>query len=256
MNGHEIKPERRRFLRFALYSAAGACMGSLTAFAQSGGKSPPGSVEELKSYYWGFVVDTTRCIGCGSCVRACKIENNVPEGYFRTWVERYEIDEHEHVHVDSPNGALESFKDDFAADAKIAKAFFVPKLCNHCKNSACTQVCPVGASYHSPDGVVLVDRKHCVGCGYCIQACPYGCRYISHPPGTADKCTLCYHRIHRGIPTACVEACPREARIYGDLNDPQSRIRKILRERRYNLLKSDLGTNPECFYIGLDLEVR
>ena len=256
MNEHETKPERRRFLRLALYSAAGVCVGSLTALAQFAGKSPPGSPEELKSYYWGFVVDTTRCIGCGSCVRACKIENNVPDSYFRTWVERYEIDEHEHVHLDSPKGALESFKADLAPDSKIAKAFFVPKLCNHCKNSACTQVCPVGASYHSPDGVVLIDKKHCVGCGYCIQACPYGCRYISHPPGIADKCTLCYHRIHKELPTACVQACPREARIHGDLNDPDSRIRKILRERRYNLLKPDLGTNPECFYIGLDLEVR
>jgi Fe-S-cluster-containing dehydrogenase component len=189
-------------------------------------------------------------------VRACKIENKVPDTYFRTWVERYEIDEKGHAHVDSPKGALESFKEDIPSRTKIVKAFFVPKLCNHCRNSACTQVCPVGASYHSPDGVVLIDKKHCVGCGYCIQACPYGCRYLCHERGTADKCTLCYHRIHRALPTACVQACPREARICGDLNDPDSRIRRILRERRYNLLKPDLGTNPECFYIGLDLEVR
>ncbi|MBU0753551.1 MAG: 4Fe-4S dicluster domain-containing protein [Planctomycetes bacterium] len=256
MKKHETDLKRRRFLRFALYNAAGVCVGSLAALARSDENHLPGSLEELKSCYWGFVVDTTLCIGCGSCVRACKTENHVPDTYYRTWVERYEIDEREQVHVDSPKGALESFKADFTTDAKIAKAFFVPKLCNHCTNSACTQVCPVGASYHSPDGVVLVDRKHCVGCGYCIQACPYGCRYISHPPGTADKCTLCYHRIHRGLPTACVQACPREARICGDLNDPDSRIRKILRERRYNLLKPDLGTNPKCFYIGLDLEVR
>ena len=247
---------RRGFRRFALLTSAGAFAGSLTAFGITGRRELPRSIEELRGFYWGFVVDTTRCIGCGSCVRACKIENGVPDGYYRTWVERYEIDRDDKVHVDSPEGALHSFKSDLVPGGKIAKGFFVPKLCNHCKNSACTQVCPVGASYHSPDGVVLVDKSHCIGCGYCIQACPYGCRYIAHPPGTADKCTLCYHRIQRGLPTACVQACPREARVCGDLNDPESRIRRILRERRYTLLKPELGTNPKCYYIGLDLEVK
>lgn len=247
---------RRGFIRFSLYGAAGACVGSLTAFGSLGGETLPRSVDDLARYDWGFVVDTTRCIGCGSCVRACKIENGVPDGYFRTWVERYEIDEQEAVRVDSPKGALESFKEDLSAGGGVVKGFFVPKLCNHCRNSACTQVCPVGATFHSPDGVVLVDKKHCMGCGYCVQACPYGCRYIAHPPGTADKCTLCYHRLHRGMQTACVQACPREARICGDLKDPKSRIRKILRERRYGLLKPELGTNPKCYYVGLDLEVK
>jgi Fe-S-cluster-containing dehydrogenase component len=255
MENKYIKQDRRCFIRFMLYTSAGVCAGSLTAFGMLTDDPRPQSVSDLDAFYWGFVVDTTRCIGCGSCVRACKIENNVPDGFFRTWVERYEIDEHDEIRVDSPNGALESFKKDILIDERNVKGFFVPKLCNHCKNSACTQVCPVGASFHSPDGVVLIDPKHCVGCGYCIQACPYGCRYLAHPPGIADKCTLCYHRIHRGKPTACVQACPREARIYGNLKDPKSRIRKILHERRYSLLKPDLGTNPECFYIGLDLEV-
>ena len=247
---------RRRFIQLALYSAAGVCVGSLTAFGALGDKPRRKSIEDLAQLEWGFIVDTTRCIGCGSCVRACKIENGVPDSYFRTWVERYEIDEDGNVHVDSPNGALESFKGNFVKDKKTVKAFFVPKLCNHCRNSACTQVCPVGASFHSPDGVVLIDKKHCVGCGYCVQACPYGCRYIDQTAGTADKCTLCYHRIHRGQPTACVEACPREARLYGNLKDPNSRIRKILHARRYYLLKPEMGTNPKCYYLGLDLEVK
>ena len=178
----------------------------------------------------------------------------------------------------------------------VVKGFFVPKLCNHCRNSPCTQVCPVGATFYSPDGVVLIDRKHCIGCGYCVQACPYGCRYINHGHskeehvtedhgaeavgvgdsaqegisqeamaaesydkttiGTADKCTLCYHRIHRDLETACVYACPREARICGNLKDPNSRIRKILHQRRYSILKADLATNPKCYYLGLDLEVK
>jgi Fe-S-cluster-containing dehydrogenase component len=231
-------------------------VGSLTAFGATGEDSKIRNLSDLSRFKWGFIVDTTRCIGCGSCVRACKLENDVPDSYYRTWVERYRIDAEHEVHVDSPEGALNSFRETKVSDAPIEKAFFVPKLCNHCINSACTQVCPVGASYHSPDQVVLIDKKRCIGCGYCVQACPYGCRYVNHEKGTADKCTLCYHRIHRGQGTACVEACPREARLYGDLNDPDSRIRKVLRERRYYLLKPDLGTNPKCYYLGLDLEVK
>jgi len=256
MNEKKKDMSRRRFVRLALYSAAGACVGSLTALAAVKGNKLPSSVEEIEKFYWGFVVDTTRCIGCGSCVRACKLENGVPGGFFRTWVERYEIDGKENVHVDSPDGAIRSFKNNHTKGRRIVKGFFVPKLCNHCINSACTQVCPIGATFHSPDGVVLIDKKRCMGCGYCVQACPYGCRYIARPPGTADKCTLCYHRIHRGLPTACVQACPRKARLYGNLADPNSEIRKILHERRYSLLKPEMGTNPKCYYIGLDLEVK
>jgi tetrathionate reductase subunit B len=89
-----------------------------------------------------------------------------------------------------------------------------------------------------------------------VQACPYGCRYIDHKMGVADKCTLCYHRIHNGELPACVNACPRNARIFGNLKDPKSNIRKILSQRRYGTLKPELGTNPKCFYIGLDMEVK
>ena len=246
---------RRRFVRLALYNTAGLCVGSLAAFGKSEDAAPQKDPEDLSRFEWGFIVDTTRCIGCGACVRACKIENKVPDHYFRTWVERYEIDEDEVVHVDSPDGALEGFHGDRVTSKHVVKGFFVPKLCNHCRNSACTQVCPVGATFHSPDGVVLIDREHCIGCGYCVQACPYGCRYISHSIGMADKCTLCYHRLHRGLENACVAACPREARICGNLKDPDSRIRRVLHERRYSILKPEMSTNPKCYYLGLDMEV-
>jgi len=249
------KISRRGFVRLALATPAGTFAGTLIAFGSSEETDRVKAMKDLERLEWGFVVDTTRCIGCGSCVRACKIENDVPDTFFRTWVERYEIDEDERVHVDSPGGALESFKRNLLPAERVIKGFFVPKLCNHCRSSACTQVCPVGASFHSPDGVVLVDKKHCVGCGYCVQACPYGCRYIDHRKGTADKCTLCYHRIRKGKMTACVEACPRDARICGDLRDPKSKVRRVLRERRYDVLKPDLGTDPKCYYVGLDLEV-
>jgi len=249
------KIERRQFIKLSLFSAAGVLAGSFFAFADTDKEIKVNSYEDLLKFDWGYIVDTTRCIGCGACVRACKIENDVPDTYFRTWVERYEIDKNERVRVDSPMGAIESFKED-NTKTEVVKAFFVPKLCNHCYDSACEQVCPVGATYHSPDRVVLIDKKHCVGCGYCVQACPYGCRYIDESKGVADKCTLCYHRIQKGEAPACVNACPRNARIFGNLKDPESKINKILHQRRYGVLKPDLGTNPKCYYIGLDKEVR
>lgn len=248
--------ERRSFLRLGLYSAAGLLVGSLTVYSRDPQKTDVQSYDDLLRYDWGYVIDTTRCIGCGACVRACKVENDVPDTFFRTWVERFEIDADHKVHVDAPNGALESFQSDALGSGEVVKAFFVPKICNHCRNSACTQVCPVGATFHSPDGVVLIDKDHCVGCGYCVQACPYGCRYIDHDAGTADKCTFCYHRIHKGELPACVASCPRGARVFGNLKDPSSAINRVLNERRYGILKPDLGTNPRCFYVGLDLEVK
>jgi tetrathionate reductase subunit B len=246
---------RGQFVRMALYSATGICVGSIFAWGTLNEEPIDKLAQDLKRFDWAFIVDTTRCIGCGSCVRACGIENKVPEGYYRTWIERYEIDSDENIHVDSPAGGKSSFIQNRVQDKEIVKGFFVPKLCNHCRNSSCTQVCPVGATYHSPDGVVLVDRKHCMGCGYCVQACPYGCRYIMYDIGTADKCSFCYHRIHRGLPTACVQACPRRARISGNLKDPNNPVSAVLHSRRYSILKPEMATNPKCYYIGLDLEV-
>ena len=268
---HE-KMSRRKFVTYFLTAGAGGAIVGRAVFARQGAAEDGESREDgvrllhgeydLRDHYWGFIVDTTLCIGCGSCVRACSKENEVPDGYYRTWVERFEItggqedQRHERVNVESPNGAINSFESDgVPPEESILKSFFVPKLCNHCEASACTQVCPVGATFDSPDGVVLLDRDRCMGCGYCIQACPYGCRFLNHELGVADKCTLCYHRITRGLPTACVQACPVGARLCGDLNDEDSLIRKKLRERRYGLLKPDLGTRPKCYYIGLDLEV-
>jgi tetrathionate reductase subunit B len=246
---------RGEFVRLALFSAAGVCVGPLFA-KQNFQDEPIETISRLLEHFdWAFIIDTTRCIGCGSCVRACGIENKVPDGYFRTWIERYEINADEAIHVDSPEGGKLSFKQTQVQDKQVVKGFFVPKLCNHCRNSSCTQVCPVGATYHSPDGVVLIDRKHCMGCGYCVQACPYGCRYISYDIGTADKCSFCYHRIHRGLPTACVQACPRKARVFGNLKDPHNPVSAVLHARRYSILKPEMATNPKCYYIGLDLEV-
>jgi Fe-S-cluster-containing dehydrogenase component len=212
----------------------------------------------LDDHWWAFMIDISRCIGCGTCVRACKTENHVPKEpyYFRTWVERYRVsgDDEEHPKVDSPDGGYEGFP--LLPVAENEKSFFVPKLCNHCAHSPCVQVCPVGATFESPDGVVLVDKTYCLGCRYCIQACPYGCRYIHPETMTADKCTLCYHRITRGLTTACAENCPTGARKLGDLKNPKDPIHAFLRENTIQVLKPQMATGSKCYYKDLDGSVR
>ena len=206
-------------------------------------------------HWWGMAIDVSKCIGCGNCVRACAAENGVPKGYFRTWVERYQIndDDSEHPKVDSPDGGINGFPPRHATGVK---SFFVPKLCNHCVDSPCVQSCPVGATFDSPDGVVLVDEKYCVGCRYCIQACPYGCRYLHPTKHTADKCTLCYHRITKGLTTACCEACPTGARKLADLKNPADPVHEFLRENNVQVLKPYMATRAKVFYKDLDGAVR
>jgi Fe-S-cluster-containing dehydrogenase component len=116
-------------------------------------------------------------------------------------------------------------------------------------------VCPTGATYQTKDGVVLIDHSYCIGCQYCVQACPYGVREYNHVLGVTDKCTWCYHRITKGLLPACVEVCPVEARVFGDRNDPQSPISLFLRNNRVEVLKPETGNAPNVFYVGIDREV-
>lgn len=210
---------------------------------------------DWKNYQYAYTIEISRCIGCGMCAKACQMENNVPDTFYRTWVEQYSFIKNGQVVVDSPKGGVCGFSQNIKLE-EIDKAFFVPKLCNHCKNPRCVQVCPVGASYITKDGVVLIDKKHCVGCSYCIQACPYGARYIHPVLSTADKCTWCYHRITKGLKPACVLACPRKARKFGNLKDPKSEVYDIVRRLSINEIKPELKTHPNVYYIGLDKEVR
>ncbi|MBI5707638.1 MAG: 4Fe-4S dicluster domain-containing protein [Armatimonadetes bacterium] len=199
-------------------------------------------------------IDIEKCIGCGHCVDACAKENAVPDGHFRTWIERYVIKKDGTVLISSPNGGKDGFRDDVPAD-QVERAFFVPKLCNHCTDSPCTQVCPVGATFITDDGVVLVDYDYCVGCRYCIQACPYGSRFWNPQKHTADKCTLCYHRVTKGQEPACVEVCPTGARIFGDLSKEDSPVSAFLKQNPTMVLKPNLKTGAKIAYKGLSKEV-
>ena len=245
---------RRKFLRSSTEAAVGA-FAIVLLLPEGSAEGTDGADYDWNRHRWVYLVDTTKCIGCGSCVRACRAENSVPEGMYRTWIERYEIPAEGEAHVDSPSGGEHGF-DPVTSSVNVQKAFFVPKICNHCRATPCTQVCPVGASFSTRDGVVLVDAEHCIGCGYCVQACPYWSRYINPTTHTADKCTLCYHRITKGLTTACVQACPVGARQLGDRKNPDDPVNQILATQRVQVLQQQLLTKPQCYYLGLDMEVR
>lgn len=257
---------RRRFLQRATTITLGALSLTLLPAALAHSDTEESASDELPILpgqsprevpRFGFLVDTEKCIGSGKCLTACRVENDVPEGYQRTWVERYVHFKDGTVQVDlvPETGFSDSPKP--AIDPELVeRAYFVPKLCNHCEDAPCTQVCPVHASFTSPEGIQLIDTGRCIGCAYCVQACPYGTRFINPVTGTADKCTWCYHRIMRNEQPACVEACPVGARLFGRLDDPESEISKRLAQIPTNVLKSHLGTHPQTQYTRLPDEVR
>jgi tetrathionate reductase subunit B len=256
--------KRRDFMKNTIVAIAGASV-PLSALEFIDPKEVLAANPDI---HWAFLIDTYKCVGCGFCVKGCKIENDIPleANVTRTWVERYVIKKDGEVIADSPRGALNGFTDKRIdqnasglkqiADDDIAQAFFVPKLCNHCETPACVQVCPVGATYQTADGVVLVDREWCIGCGYCIMGCPYGVRFFHPTEHVADKCTFCYHRISDGKTTACVQACPFGARQIGNLRDPNDPVGKAVMTQRVGVLRDEYGTKPQVFYIGLSKEVR
>jgi tetrathionate reductase subunit B len=207
--------------------------------------------------WYGMGVDVDKCIGCGRCMEACKIENNVPKEpfFFRTWVERYIIKRDGEVAIQSI-GTLTNPTTEAVAEKDVLRSFFVPKLCNQCVNPPCVQVCPVGATFQTEDGVVLVNSDTCIGCRYCIQACPYSARYLHPETNTADKCTFCYHRISKGLLPACVEVCPTQARVFGDTNSFASPLVRLKRMNKIFVLKPHLNTEPKVYYANLDGEVK
>jgi len=258
-----LNSERRTFIKKVLQGAIGGSLFMVLPLS-----ADPLSIPEqifgvrdkkydMYSRKFAFIVDITRCIGCGSCCVADKREYNVPDYNYRTWVERYLKDYDDQIYVDSPNGGLDGYeKPRQDIDKPIRDTFFVPKLCNMCQEPSCVQVCPVGATFKTPDGFVLVDKKHCVGCAYCIQACPYAVRFLNPVTRTADKCTWCYHRIRKGLLPACVNVCPTGARKFGDINNKESEVYKILHGPGViSVLKQEMGNKPALYYMGLRREV-
>ena len=243
---------RREFLRENVF--AGTALMLFGAIVPEDSDSS-NKTEQKRIYGMGIQVD--KCIGCGQCVVACKQENNVPREpyFFRTWVERYILLVDGTVQVNSPNGGSEGFPEK-VAEQEILRTFFVPKLCNQCDNPPCVQVCPVGATFTTTDGVVLVDKDYCIGCRYCIQACPYGARFLHPVTRTAEKCTFCYHRLSKGLKPACVEVCPTEARMFGEIGLRSSPLARFMRFNKIQVLKPHLNTEPKVYYANLDGEVR
>ena len=191
-----------------------------------------------------MVIDLRKCIGCHSCTVSCKFENNIPYGVFRTWVR------------DKKKGEWSKIVDDNGKEQYIPRVAlsYLPRLCNHCDDPPCVEVCPVEATYKREDGLVLIDDEACIGCKYCIQACPYDMRYLNPETQTADKCTFCVHRLEDGLLPACVTSCVGGARVFGDLDDPNSEVSKLINSESVKPLFPEYGTEPNVFYISLDEE--
>jgi Fe-S-cluster-containing dehydrogenase component len=255
MGNERVKPSRRKFLKSAAL-IAGTAIG-IKSLGSSGYILFAAEPEDETLPWYGIVIDIEKCIGCGKCARSCKVENDVPQEpfFFRTWVEQYTVKNDGSVDIISPNGGIDGFEQK-VPDEEIFKSFFVPKMCNHCSKSPCIQVCPVGATFDSPEGIVLIDEKYCIGCRYCVQACPYGCRFIHPVKKLSSKCTLCYHRLKKGLDPVCMEVCPTGARMYGNLRDRESKIVMFLKEHTTQVLRPNLNTGSKLYYNALSMEVR
>ncbi len=199
----------------------------------------------------GIAIDKKRCIGCQTCALSCKTQNNVPEGVFwnRVITEGSDI-------ID---GAVGTYPD-------LSRSY-LPIACQHCENPACQKVCPTGATYKDDKGRVEIDYEKCIGCRMCMAACPYNARSFNwedpkrsvdfnygdkdvpvRPKGVAEKCTLCKERTDKDQEPMCVQNCPYDARIFGDLDDPNSEISKKVKEKNAYMLLEDRGTKPQVKY--------
>lgn len=197
---------------------------------------------------YGMVIDLKKCVGCTACAMACKAENATPAGVW--W-----------------NRVLTGEQGKGAA----ARRTQLPLMCMHCANAPCAQVCPTGATQKRPDGIVVVDYDKCIGCRYCQTACPYDARsfvdqirayypkygptpfeklgYARHQAGVVEKCDLCLHRVEKGQEPACVQTCISYARTFGDLDDPNSEVSRLITTRHGYTLKPELGTGPSVYYL-------
>lgn len=280
---------RRKFITLA------ACTGALTLAGQSLIKIPITrakiQAEPAKGVSYAMVIDTTRCIGCRECVYACVRENNISNT--TQWIEVYEMalgEAHPSFRyvfrgypkvVEEPTSTSPKVETPWEWQSDEGRRF-LPVQCMHCDNPPCTQVCPVGATYKRGDGIVVMDYDRCVGCRYCMTACPYAARVFnwSRPVipeerkapnelweltrvgprarksdvsqrrvGVVEKCTFCMRRVQEGFSPACVLACPVRARQFGNINNPESEVSKLVRSGRCYKLGEELGTKPKVYYI-------
>ena len=233
---------RRQFLGWGAAALIGAAAPSLRLVELAQARSPEQAASALQR--WGIVIDIAKCTDCGACVRACHDENGVV-GHGRPatdaqWIRTVTL-------KDKQTGYVQT----------------LPIMCQHCEHPPCVDVCPTGASFRRADGIVLVDKHICIGCRYCMMACPYKARSFIHEnttgqkphaprgKGTVESCTLCVHRVDAGRIPACVEACTRDggrAMVFGDLNDPTSEIRQTLSSAPSTPLRPDLNLNTGVRY--------
>jgi molybdopterin-containing oxidoreductase family iron-sulfur binding subunit len=197
---------------------------------------------------YGMVIDLQRCVGCNSCTLACRMEHGTPPGILFHKVKKYEVGKY-----------------------PSAKLRLLPMPCMHCQDPACIKVCPTGATYQRDDGLVLIDDKKCMGCRYCVVACPYDSRRFidelanyyggksqtpyekikrrSFVKGTVVKCNFCAHRLDKGLLPACVETCPAQARYFGNLEDASSEVCRLIADNNGSPLREEFGTKPSVYYL-------
>ena len=189
---------------------------------------------------WGMVIDLNDCLGCQACVAACKAEYDLPPHKFET-IEQY-IPFWSKVYTMGPNGELPDLH-----------MYYLPVLCNHCEKPRCLESCPVGAITQRPDGVVFIDQETCTGCQRCHWACPYDAIFCPERKAKASKCDFCVERIERGDEPLCVSVCLAKCRVFGDLNEPSSEVRKMLdanRERRCEIpVPPHIDIGPHVYYL-------
>jgi molybdopterin-containing oxidoreductase family iron-sulfur binding subunit len=232
--------QRRNFLKTSLGAAAVTIAPGMMLMQVAQGKSD-GASSKVR---WGMLIDTTQCVpGCNDCVSACNKENGLSGETKATdsqWIRKIEI-----------------------KDISTGRQTSLPMMCQHCEHPPCVDVCPTTASFKRADGIVLVDKHRCIGCRYCMMACPYKARSFVHEPlhdqnpdvprgkGTVEACTMCVHRVDQGLQPACAEACSNKSILFGDLNDPQSEISQKVHSVATVQVRAELRLNPGVRYQGL-----